>query len=99
MNDRIISTIRTLVPSLYGLALAWALKQWPVVQDALDWLSDQFGADVQAVIGLALTAAVIAGYYWAIRTIAERFPSARQWIERFGLGSAKTPTYEPKHSA
>ena len=93
MNDRIIGAIRTGVPVLWGLALTWLIGQWPVVADALDWLTEQFGADVRTVIGLILTAAVVALYYWLIRTIAARFPKARPWIERFGLGSSKTPSY------
>jgi len=101
MNDRIIGAIRTGVPVLWGLALTWLIGQWPAVQDVLDWLTVQFGADVRTAIGLILTAAVIALYYWVIRTIAAKFPTARPWIERFGLGSSKTPTYvdEPKHRA
>jgi len=99
MNDRIIGAIRTGVPVLWGFALTWAISRWPAVQDALDWLTEQFGTDVRTVISLILTAAVISLYYWLIRTIAARFPKVAPWLERFGLGSAKTPTYEPKHSA
>jgi uncharacterized BrkB/YihY/UPF0761 family membrane protein len=96
MNDRIIGAIRTGVPVLWGLALTWLIGQWPAVADALDWLTVQFGADVRTIIGLILTAGVVALYYWVVRTVAERFPTARPWIERFGLGSSKTPTYAPK---
>jgi len=99
MNDRIIGVIRTGVPALWGLALTWLISQWPVVQDVLDWLTEQFGADVRTVIGLILTAAVISAYYWAIRKLGEKFPKIRPWLERFGLGSSKTPTYEPEHRA
>lgn len=99
MNDRIIATIRTLVPALWGLALSWLISQWPVVATVLDWLTAQLGADVRTIIGLALTGLVIAGWYWLIRKLGEWFPAAQKWIERLGLGSSKTPTYEPKHSA
>ena len=93
MNDRIIGSIRTGVPVLWGLALAWLISRFPHIATALDWLTEQLGADARHAIGLFLTAVVVALYYWVIRTMGERFPSARPWIERYGLGSSKTPTY------
>lgn len=88
-QDRIIALIRTLVPALYGVALAWVIGRFEWVQEALDWLTVQLGADVSALIQGVLVAAVIAGYYWVARKLGARFP----WLERWLLGRALIPVY------
>lgn len=93
VSDRITALIRTLVPALYGVALAWLVGRFPVVQDALAWLTDTVGVDVTAGIGLFLTAVTIAGYYWVARKLGARFPT----IEKFLLGRSAIPIY--KHAA
>lgn len=89
VNDRIVALIRTLVPALYGVGIAWLIGRFPAVQDSLAWLTSVVGVDVTAAISLALTALVIAGYYWGARKLGARFPALERWL----LGSAAIPTY------
>jgi hypothetical protein len=93
VSDRITALIRTLVPALYGVGITWLIGRFPAVQDALAWLSATIGFDASAAISLALTALVIAGYYWIARTLGARFPSLEKWL----LGRSVVPTY--KHAA
>lgn len=91
ISDRIAALIRTLVPALYGVGLSWLVSRVPAVQDGLAWLSDAIGTDASAAIQLALTALVIAGYYWVARKLGARFPALERWL----LGSSLVPTYSP----
>ena len=84
-----VAVVRTLVPSLYGLAIAWLIEKVPAVGDILAWLSAELGTDVTAAIGVAVTGLIIAGYYWVARKIGERWPAVERWL----LGSSLTPTY------
>lgn len=88
-QDRIIALIRTLVPSLYGVALAWVIGRFEWVQDALTWLTEQLGQDVSTLIQGVLVAVVIGGYYWVARKLGARFP----WLERWLLGRSLIPVY------
>lgn len=89
-NDRITALIRTLVPALYGVGLTWLIGRFPAVQDGLAWLSATIGVDASAAISLALTALVIAGYYWLARKLGARFPA----LEKFLLGRSVVPVYK-----
>lgn len=91
ISDRIAALIRTLVPALYGVFLSWLVGRVPTVQDALAWLSETLGTDVSTAIALALTALVIAGYYWVARKLGARWPALERWL----LGSSLVPTYRP----
>lgn len=94
INDRIVATIRTLVPALYGVGIAWLIRQIPAVADGLAWLSTQLGTDVTVLLQGILTAAVIAGYYWCARAAGARFPALERWL----LGRSLTPTYTKDNS-
>jgi hypothetical protein len=89
VSDRIVALIRTLVPALYGVAITWLVGRFPAVQDALAWLTETLGVDVTTAIGLAVTALVIAGYYWVARVLGARFPILEKWL----LGSSAVPSY------
>lgn len=89
-NDRITALIRTLVPALYGVGLTWLIGRFPAVQDSLAWLSATVGVDASAAISLAVTAGVIAGYYWLARKLGNRFPT----LEKFLLGRSAVPVYK-----
>lgn len=81
MNDLVISTIRTFVPSLVGSVVA-LLTGWGLELDG------EFATALQAVV-FALCTAV---YYLAVRLLAKRFPQLEVL-----LGAAKKPVYvEPK---
>lgn len=86
-NDKIIGTIRTGVPALVGTGLAWLIGRVPAVNDAIVWLGENAGVEVQSLVSGVATAGVIALYYWSVRELAERWPA----LEAF-LGSTKTPT-------
>jgi hypothetical protein len=90
VQDRIIATIKTGVPALWGLAIVWLIGRFPVVQDILVWLTSVIGLDAATVIQLVLTAAVIALYYWLASKIGARFPRVQRWL----LGSSLIPTYK-----
>jgi hypothetical protein len=81
----IVSVIRTVVPTVWGSALAWLLLQWP----ALALVSDQF-----TLFGELLTVALIAGWYALWRKIETRLPV---WLRTAALGAAVAPTvYAPQ---
>lgn len=88
-SDRITALIRTLVPALYGVGITWLVGRFPAVQDALAWLSSTIGVDASAAISLALTAGVIAGFYWVARKVGARFPAVEKWL----LGASAVPVY------
>lgn len=89
LSDRFVATLRTLVPALWGVIITWLVGRFPAVQDALVWLSETLGYDVAALIGLVLTAGVIAGYYWLARKLGDRFPALERWL----VGSSAVPSY------
>lgn len=89
VSDRIAALIRTLVPALYGAAITWLVGRIPAVGDVFHWLTTQLGTDVSAAISLALTALVIAGYYWVARKLGTKIPALEKWL----LGSSLVPTY------
>jgi len=98
-NDQIVSLIRTGVPALVGLILAKLIAAVPAVQDGITWVDDNLGSvlgiPVATLLTTAATAGVITGYYWAARKLGQKWPALEAWL----LGSSKTPTYQPKHSA
>lgn len=85
-NDRIVSTIRTLVPALVGAVLTWLISRVPAVGDGVAWLSETLGADVTTLLSLAAVAGVTTGYYALVRWLSPRWP----WLEVL-LGSKKAP--------
>ncbi|WP_353809062.1 hypothetical protein [Agromyces sp. SYSU T00194] len=97
-SDMFVAVIRTAVPTAIGSLLAWLISQIPAVGDVLETvdgiLLDVFpdGAVTAAAVLTSLAVAgVVALYYWLARLVGQRFPA----VERFLLGSAKTPTYTP----
>lgn len=85
-QNTIISTIRTGVPALVGLILAWLASHVPVVATAIEWLQAEAGVEVSKLLAALATALVIAGYYALVRWLASYWP----WLESF-LGSTKRP--------
>lgn len=92
ISDRIVATIRTLVPSLYGIGIAWLIKQVPAVGDVIAWLSNELGTDITLLIQGVITAGIIAGFYWVARKLGDRWP----WLEKWLLGSSLVPVYAPE---
>lgn len=92
LNDRIVATIRTGVPALVGLILATLISKIPAVADAIVFIDTNLslvtgGVPVAQLLGLAATAAVIAGYYWVVRKLGDRWPL----VEKYLLGSELIP--------
>lgn len=79
MSDYITSIIRTLVPSLWGTALAWLITRVPLLEEVREELTG---------LGLVLVAVCIAGYYALIRKVEPHLP---EWLRRVLVGSANAP--------
>lgn len=100
MSDRIVSTIRTVVPAL----VAYLLTLGPVAP-VVDWLASA-GADVGVLRDQAtaiVTAVVLALYYYLARVVEGRWPSAgallgyaRQPVKYAAPANAKTIRNEEK---
>jgi len=99
-QDLIIATVRTAVPGAVGYLLAQLIAAIPAVADWIVTVDEVLavsapGVTIVALVNAGAIALVIAAYYWVARELGRHFPV----LERFLLGSAKTPTYEPKHVA
>jgi hypothetical protein len=85
------SLLRTIVPALWGSAIAWLIGVLPILaplQADLDGLAD--------ILLPIITAVIIGAWYALWRWLEPRLPD---WLTRAVLGSAKTPVYPAKHSA
>jgi hypothetical protein len=95
LSDRVVSLLRTAVPSLWGSLVAWAAVALtgylpePVQAAVIDALSSEYTIAV-------VMAAAITGWYAAWRWMEPRLPA---WLVRIALGSAQTPTYAGTHEA
>jgi hypothetical protein len=87
MSDRIVSWIRTVVPSLWGSLIVWLLAQVPALVGVLETL--HIDPQSPAVVGLVTTVA-IGAWYALWRWVEPRIPD---WLTRLVLGSAQAPTY------
>lgn len=89
LSDLAVSRLRTIVPVLWGTAVAaqlWLVSPHlpgDVGQGPADWL---WSADAIAIV----TAAAISGWYWAWREAEGRIPG---WLVRVALSSAMRPAY------
>lgn len=78
MNDKIIATIRTFVPTVVGTFVLFISARG-------------FELDAAAIAGLEafVSGVAVSIYYVLVRLVSERFP----WVEVL-LGSRKTPEYK-----
>jgi len=89
LSDLAVSRLRTIVPVLWGTAVAALLRLMSphlpgdVGQDLATWLGS---ADAIALV----TAAAISLWYWLWRKLEPRIPD---WLARLALGSAIAPAY------
>lgn len=91
-QDLILATIRTAIPGMVGVALAWLIARIPAVADiivAIDGVlaTSAPGYTVIGLLNLLAIGLVIAAYYRVARELGKRWPM----VELFLLGSAKTP--------
>ena len=84
------SILRTVVPALWGSFISLLLGWAPLLEP----LEPQLLAYGEVIV--PILAALITGAWYALwRWLEPRLPD---WLTRLFLGSAKTPTYEPKHA-
>lgn len=81
------SILRTLVPALWGSAIAWLLTIVPVLAPLREQLLTY--GDLAVPI---ISALIIGAWYALWRWLEPRLPD---WLTRVLLGSAKAPTYQP----
>ncbi|MFF3065939.1 hypothetical protein ACFVQ3_15440 [Oerskovia sp. NPDC057915] len=95
ISDRAVSWLRTVVPVLWGSAVAAILRAiTPHLPGGLGAaLADWLGAETTLAL---VTAAAIAAWYALWRWAEPRIPD---WLTRVVLGSAQTPTYIGRHTA
>lgn len=91
LSDRVVATLRTAVPALWGTVVAWLLARLVGVlpPDVADPLAAALGSDVV----VALVVAVVIAAWYALWRWAE--PHVPAWLVRVVLGSARTPAYAP----
>jgi uncharacterized membrane-anchored protein len=94
ISDRIVATIRTGVPTLVGLILAWLITKIPAVADILAFIDTNLaavtgGVPVATVLGLAATAGIVSLYYYLARLAGSRWPAVEKWL----LGQSLVPVY------
>lgn len=77
MNDFAVSLIRTNVPIVVGAFIAWMISLGITVPE---------GSEEPLIV--ALTAALIAGYYFLVRLLEKKWPAFG-----FLLGTRKEPAY------
>lgn len=87
VGDRVASWLRTVVPSVWAVALAWLATRIPALSQ---WIHHP------AVVGLGdlLAGAVaLAVWYPFWRWLEPRLPN---WLTTFVLGYPQAPTYQVK---
>ncbi|MFD6163696.1 hypothetical protein ACFWFR_00790 [Oerskovia sp. NPDC060287] len=83
ISDRAVSYLRTVVPVLWGSAVAWLLTVVVLPAEVTDLLTSDLAVT-------AVTALVVGAWYIAWRWAEPHIPD---WLTRLALGSAQTPIY------
>lgn len=94
-EDRIIGTIRTGIPALWGALILFLVSRFPIIGELIAAISEWAGQDVTLALGLLFTVLVITAYYWVARKLGARFP----WLERWLMGRSVVPVYEVDEAA
>lgn len=87
ISDRAVSTLRTVVPVLWGSAVAWLLTVVVLPTEVTDLLTSDLAIT-------AVTAVVVGAWYIAWRWAEPHVPDG---LSRLVLGSARSPSYAPGH--
>lgn len=85
-NPVLTSWLRTVVPALWSVAVAWAVSRIPLV--------GQFVNELNLLGNLVVVPVVLGAVYAALRWVEPKIPA---WLTRVLLGSAKSPTYAPQN--
>lgn len=94
-SETIVAVIRTAVPAFVGYVIALLITAIPAVGNLITVVDEQIasagvaGVTVLGLIQAAAVAVVVAAYYWLARWLGSKWPA----VERFLLGSSKTPVY------
>jgi hypothetical protein len=83
LSDRVVSLLRTVVPVIWGSAIAWLLTVISLPTPVTGFLTNQ--TDLVVVVA-------IAAWYAGFRWLEPKLPA---WLTRIVLGSNQTPTYAP----
>jgi hypothetical protein len=83
LSDKVVSLLRTVVPVIWGSAIAWLLTVIALPTPVTGFLTNQ--TDLVVVVA-------IAGWYAGFRWLEPKLPA---WLTRIVLGSNQTPTYAP----
>jgi hypothetical protein len=84
LSDKMVARLRTVVPALWGSALAWILVNATWLPEPLvDFLQED-------VVTVLFTSLVILGWYWLWQRLEPRLPA---WLTRILMGSNQTPSY------
>jgi hypothetical protein len=89
MTQFLTAVLRTVIPSLWGSFVTWAVLLLPALAPLQAYLLSQSDVITTAATS-AITAVVIGAWYAAWRWLQPRLPV---WLVRAVLGSAKTPIY------
>ena len=81
LSDKVVSLLRTVVPVIWGSAIAWLLTVISLPAPVTGFLTNQ--TDVVVVVA-------IAAWYAGFRWLEPKLPA---WLTRIVLGSNQTPTY------
>jgi hypothetical protein len=84
VNNYVTSVLRTVVPALWGSALAWLVAAG---------ILDQGGALAAAPFAAAVLVPVAIGGYYALARLVERQPWAPAWLAALLLGAPAAPDY------
>ncbi|SHF03828.1 hypothetical protein [Streptoalloteichus hindustanus] len=86
MSDRVVSLVRTLVPSVWGTVVAWLV--------GVGLLPTNLADDARGLATTVLVPVAISGVYAGARWLESR-PWMPTWLSRLLLGSTRQPTYAP----
>ncbi|WP_324644141.1 hypothetical protein [Pseudarthrobacter sp. LT1] len=89
MSQFLTAVLRTVIPSLWGSFVTWAVLLLPALAPLQDYLLSQSDVITTAATS-AITAVVIGAWYAAWRWLQPKLPA---WLVRAALGSSKTPIY------
>ena len=81
LSDKVVSLLRTVVPVIWGSAIAWLLTVISVPAPVGSFLTNQ--TDLVVVASITL-------WYAAFRWLEPKLPA---WLTRIVLGSNQTPSY------
>ncbi|KZM36074.1 hypothetical protein [Oerskovia enterophila] len=85
ISDRAVSCLRTVVPVLWGSAVAWLLTVAVLPTEVTDLLTSDLALTAVTALGVGV-------WYIAWRWAEPHIPD---WLTRLALGSARPPSYAP----